>query len=153
MEIKNRKPIQLELKEEEVKKLIDLLKKEEINNSYAEVLRTDIEVMLCREQRKRDIDNIKYTLCTSKSSITLDMPNGATWVEGYEKLSSLFNSLNDNIEEGDYLEAKSDWVEIVSEIWEGKEISDDFSPMEHDYYNVEEATKMLVDFKKKYLAL
>lgn len=147
MEIKNREPIKLELSEEEVKKLIELLKKEEIVNSNAEVLRTDIEVMLCREQRKRDIDNIKYTLCTSKSSITTDMPNGATWIEGFEKLSSLFKRLNENIEEGDYLEAKSDWVEIVSEIWEGKEET------EHDYYNVSEATQMLVNFKKKYLTL
>lgn len=149
MEIKNREPIKLELKEEEVKKLIDLLKKEEIVNSNAEILRTDIEVMLHREQRKRDIDNIKYTLCTSKSSITADMPNGATWIEGFEEISSLFNRLNDNIEEGDYLEAKSDWVDIIEEIWRCESTPEDYGY----YYNVEEATKMLVDFKKKYLTL
>ena len=128
---------------EEVKLVIDALNELRVatGENKADELKTELQVWTHRVKREWDGDDIAYTLSTSKDSFSSAFPDGAIGTENFEKIANMFNELSEYIELGDYLTAKNQLLKIITEIWEN----------DQKYYNLEEAMKMIIRYKEKYI--
>lgn len=123
---------------DEVKVILSALTLEiDAQSDYSEkasLIKADMEVCYKGVQREVDGNDIAHLVCTSLSSYTKEMPNGATNTDNYERIANMFNEISKEIEVGNYLFAEK-------YLWEH----------EAEFYNLDRGMERIIQYTTKYI--
>lgn len=130
---------------DEVKVILSALTLEiDAQSDYSEkasAIKADMEVWYGRVQREVDGNDIAHLVCTSLSSYTKEMPNGATNTDNYERITNMFNEISEIIEVGNYLFAESKLLNLIKYLWKH----------EAEFYNLDRGMERIIQYTKKYI--